>query len=127
MPRAINDFRLIRGFEPWVYAQHERDVAWLTEHLPSASAVVTHHIPSRGAVSERFAASPLNAFFHVDLDALILACDPPVWLFGHTHDRVDQVLGRTRLLANPLGYPSEAGDPLRGPYRPTLHVELTGG
>jgi len=30
-----------------------------------------------------------------------------VWIHGHSHDRCDYLLGKTRVVANPLGYPNE--------------------
>jgi len=32
---------------------------------------------------------------------------PKLWIHGHGHDRCDYVLGKTRVVANPLGYPNE--------------------
>ena len=30
-----------------------------------------------------------------------------LWIHGHSHDRCDYLLGTTRVVANPLGYPNE--------------------
>lgn len=30
-----------------------------------------------------------------------------LWIHGHSHDRCDYLLGKTRIIANPLGYPNE--------------------
>ena len=40
----------------------------------------------------------------VDLDPLIHARRPALWLHGHTHAQVDVVVGATRVVANPHGY-----------------------
>jgi hypothetical protein len=32
------------------------------------------------------------------------------WLFGHTHNFVDLMIGSTRIVANPRGYPSEKSE-----------------
>ena len=32
---------------------------------------------------------------------------PKLWIHGHSHDRCDYLLGKTRVVANPLGYPNE--------------------
>jgi Icc-related predicted phosphoesterase len=32
---------------------------------------------------------------------------PKLWFHGHSHDRCDYQLGKTRVVANPLGYLNE--------------------
>ena len=32
---------------------------------------------------------------------------PKLWIHGHSHDRCDYSLGKTRVVANPMGYPKE--------------------
>lgn len=47
----------------------------------------------------------LNSYFANNLGERICRLDNvPYWLFGHTHDNVDEVIGDTRLIANPYGY-----------------------
>jgi len=116
----LNDFRLISGFEPWVYQEHDLAQAFLESAAPRVDVLVTHHIPTQQGVSERHKNSPLNHYFCHDLTRLIEREGPPYWLFGHTHDRFDFTIGKTRLLANPFGYPHEQGDPDRGIYQEKL-------
>ena len=45
---------------------------------------------------------------------------PKLWIHGHSHDRCDYLLRKTRVVANPLGYPNdprslEAFEPVSGP------------
>jgi Icc-related predicted phosphoesterase len=49
----------------------------------------------------------MNAFFVCDMTAHISERQPKLWIHGHSHDRCDYLLGTTRVVANPLGYPSE--------------------
>jgi hypothetical protein len=34
---------------------------------------------------------------------------PAVWVHGHTHRSRDDVVGRTRIISNPRGYPDQEG------------------
>ena len=47
---------------------------------------------------------------------------PKLWIHGHSHDRCDYLLGKTRVVANPLGYPNE----LRSleAFEPSFQVEV---
>lgn len=74
--------------------------------------VITHHLPHPKATPPIFRNSPLNRFFVSDQSYTIQTRRPKLWLFGHTHVDCDLVIGDTRLVCNPYGYPSErAGRP----------------
>ena len=66
--------------------------------------VVTHHAPSPKWIRPWFEKSRLNPGFASDLDSLIARYQPPLWIHGHMHDRVDEGLGGTRIIANPHRY-----------------------
>ena len=34
---------------------------------------------------------------------------PALWVYGHTHECDDQMIGRTRIISNQRGYPDRAG------------------
>jgi hypothetical protein len=59
-------------------------------------------MPAPGSVPERFARSTMNAFFVCDMTSNISERQPKIWIHGHSHDRCDYLLGRTRVVANPL-------------------------
>jgi predicted phosphodiesterase len=119
----LNDFHLIGEIEPWVYEEHQRCVGILQALAATADVVVTHHIPSNVCASTRFGAD-LRHFFVHDMTAFIKQAQPPLWMFGHTHDQWDERIGATRLVSSPLGYPHEQGDPLRGTYIPKKVFEV---
>jgi hypothetical protein len=87
---------------------HRRRRAWLEGRLAVAhggpTVVVTHHLPSARSINGRFEGDPINPCFASDLDALVLAHAPALWIHGHTHDSCDYVLGTTRVVCNPKGY-----------------------
>ena len=107
----VNDFNLIKEFEPWVYEENLRCEAVLLGGARHADVVVTHHVPTTQCIAERFMGEPLNHFFVRDLTTFIERVQPPLWLYGHSHTSSDKVVARTRLVANPLGYPWEQGQP----------------
>lgn len=111
---ALNDHRLIqtdnRPFSPQdALACHQASIAWLEAQLSlpfdGKTVVVTHHAPHFKSVHPRFANDFLTAAFASDLSALIERHQPELWCHGHMHDSSDYMLGNTRVLANPRGYP----------------------
>ena len=54
-----------------------------------------------------YAESPINRFFVSDETPLILDKKPRLWVHGHTHLTCDYMLGETRVVCNPHGYPKE--------------------
>jgi hypothetical protein len=49
----------------------------------------------------------MNAFFVCDMVPHVRERQPKVWIHGHSHDRCDYLLGKTRVVTNPHGYPNE--------------------
>lgn len=105
--RFMHDFSLIRDFEPWVYEQNAAFEKTLANHVGADDVVVTHHLPAFESVPARFARSTMNAFFVCDMAPRVREHQPKLWIHGHSHDRCDYLLGKTRVVANPLGYPNE--------------------
>ena len=65
--------------------------------------LITHHAPTPRSVGPRFEGDPCNAAFASDLEGVIAQYQPPLWIHGHMHNRVDVALGETRVLCNPGG------------------------
>ena len=85
------------------------NVAWLEQalgqpHTAGPTVVITHHAPTPKSIHPRFAGSLLNTNFVSDVQALIQARRPDLWIHGHTHDSFDYVVGATRVLCNARGY-----------------------
>jgi predicted phosphodiesterase len=121
IPWLVNDRRAIRGFEPWVYEENARATEFLREAVAEVDVVVTHHVPTYQAVAPEYQGSLMNVFFVCPMDSEIASGSPPLWIFGHTHKASDITLGRTRLVCNPYGYPSERR---RSGFHPHLFLEL---
>lgn len=107
MERTLADFRAIGGFKPWVYEQNRAHIAWLSDAMQEGDLVVTHHLPSPRSIASRFEGDPMNCYFLCNVSSLILNRRPALWVHGHTHDSVDYDLYKTRIVANPYGYPHE--------------------
>ena len=75
-----------------------------TQRSGMTAIVITHHAPSPKCIRPWFEGTRLNPGFASDLDAVIARYQPPLWVHGHMHDRVDEQLGRTRVACNPGGY-----------------------
>jgi predicted phosphodiesterase len=73
--------------------------------------VMTHYIPTHECVSEKYKNNPFNDFFVGGFEEVIETVKPKLWIFGHTHDPIDQVVGETRCYSNPYGYESEKTNP----------------
>lgn len=103
----MNDFRVIRN-SSYLYSLHRKAREFLLNTVDENTVVVTHHLPVYRCVSDQYLGNELNRFFVADLDD-VLALNPMLWIYGHTHDKGDLVVEKTRTVANPLGYPGEKG------------------
>ncbi|EEF59045.1 metallophosphoesterase [Pedosphaera parvula] len=103
---------------------HEESKQWLVEQVEKYRdkkiVVVTHHSPSGKSVTERFRGDPLNGAFASDMEDFVERSGAKLWVHGHIHSRSDYMIGWTRVLANPRGYPEER---VEG-FDPALVVEV---
>lgn len=118
--RSMNDYQLIRTREDGPIARPEDTAAIFDDHLgwlsgeldrpfDGRTVVLTHHAPSRSVSGKVDEVSPA---FGSDLDDLIQAKKPDLWLSAHTHRHLEAKVGETSLRNVSLGYPSEV-DPYR--------------
>ncbi|SDK75425.1 Calcineurin-like phosphoesterase [Pseudomonas delhiensis] len=92
--------QLFEASRDWLAAQ-------LAEPFAGPTVVVTHHAPSARSIPPQYVGDSLSPAFASDLEQLVQQCD--LWLHGHVHDALDYRIGRTRVVANPGGYPGERG------------------
>lgn len=135
---AMNDYRKIRlakaGYRkirPLDAAQwHWEDRIWLDERLAEPfsgpTVVVTHMAPSLRSIPERYQGQLLSAAFASAMDDLVSKAD--LWVHGHVHESMDYLLGKARVVCNPLGYPQRIADGQwvqeNELYDPNLIVEI---
>lgn len=96
----------------------------LSEFFEEPTVVVTHHAPSGRSVASRFKGDPLNPAFASDLETLVAASGAALWIHGHVHDSFDYVIGQTRVVCNPAGYPGEYQERESPPFRWDYTVEI---
>lgn len=70
---------------------------------------VIHHLPSYQSVHEDYRNSSGNDFFATEMAPWILDMNKPPKLIvhGHTHKACDYMIGPTRVVCHPRGYPGE--------------------
>lgn len=90
-------------------ALHHAQKRWLASELgkewQGPTVIVTHHAPSAQAVIRM---SPLSPCFASDLEDVMEAYKPHLWLFGHTHQDLRVLMsGGTHLENVSLGYECE--------------------
>ena len=59
-----------------------------------------------------------------DLSAVIEEFQPELWIHGHDHGSHDYMVGRTRVLANQAGYPTQSGTRENLAFDPCCVVEV---
>lgn len=101
------DFRRIRPSDTAiVHATHR---AWLEDRLsepfPGRTIVVTHHCPHPDMIGEQ--RSDTDPIYGSNLLPMIDQYKPDAWLFGHTHFRVEAMVGRTQVRNVSLAYPDQ--------------------
>lgn len=117
--QMISDFKLIKNgnrsfsiddvtaeYNKFIEGFYEIELMRTTEKL----VVVSHFAPSMKSVTPRFASSALNPYFCNNLDELIEGSSASYWIHGHVHSHHDYMIGNTRILCNPRGYPREIGN-----------------
>jgi Icc-related predicted phosphoesterase len=90
---------------------HYRSRAWLAEQLEqnrgAKIVVITHHAPSKRSLPPRFNDDLLSAAYASHLDQFVERSEARLWIHGHVHESQDYLIGTTRVLCNPRGYPDD--------------------
>jgi predicted phosphodiesterase len=128
---TMNDYALIRVSPKYgrltarhTAVLHMQSCRWLQEQLskpfPGRTVVVTHHAPSLKSLCDEYRDDQVSGAFAEDLESLILAHPPDLWIHGHTHNCVDYPIGTCRVLSNQRGYADEL---VKG-FKPDLVLEI---
>lgn len=105
------DYRLIRDMTYDRYVMtHDIQKKFLFNS--NADIWVIHHCPSYKSVHEQYKHSFGNQFFATELAPFIedMANPPKLIVHGHTHSEFDYMIGTTRVICHPRGYPGERPD-----------------
>ena len=128
---GMNDYRRIRTLPNYRRLRpcdtrqlHAQSRKWLEDellgHKGGKVVVVTHHAPSPESIPTAFNGDAFNPAFASDMRRFITETGAKLWVHGHLHSPADYIVGDTRVLANPRGYPTES----RQGFDPGLVVEV---
>jgi len=70
--------------------------------------VISHNAPVINPNS-KYKGGPLTPFNSLDMVEIIETHQPALWVYGHTHECDDQMIGQTQIISNQLGYPGNLG------------------
>jgi predicted phosphodiesterase len=112
--RGMNDFRLIKNAQQKTLTPRDtvefhqifttKLLSWLDQDLSGPRVVISHHAPVQNPRTQ-YLNSPLGpAFTARDMLPVIEKYQPDLWIYGHTHECVDHLIGKTRIISNQLGY-----------------------
>lgn len=116
----MTDYRIIReDMENYrrinaqdTIARHRRHLDFINVTYANSNnpcVVVTHHAPSKLSIDKRYADDfYMNGGYCTDLyDFIDIRKKIKLWIHGHMHSVSDYVIGSTRVVCNPRGYPGE--------------------
>jgi len=114
--QSIADFYRIEGHSGDFHNEiHAYCKEFVRHHLaryindPRKKIVVSHFSPTQHSIAPywRMHGGVVNEYFSNSMTDMIEEFQPDVWVHGHTHDTFDYMIGKTRILCNPRGYPEE--------------------
>ena len=90
------------------------------------TVVVTHHAPSYQSLRNRgLSFDDMDWCYASNLEAQMHGENAPsLWLHGHIHANHDYVVGNTRIVTNPRGYPATHGMRENPDFDPALVIEI---
>ncbi len=110
----LSDFFLIKNHQKKFTVDdynkmHLSCVAFIKNAIEFSSAsktiMITHHVPTLQNYPVKYAGSPVNEAFAVDLTELIENYQPDYWIYGHSHVNTPSFnINKTKMLSNQLGY-----------------------
>lgn len=114
----MNDFRVIYEFTPNgrriltpedTVKFHQEYVKglelWLDRKHDGKRVVISHHAPTYNPMTKYSTSKLQPAFNSLDMEKYFGSMD--LWIYGHTHEADDRIIGDMRIISNPLGYPNE--------------------
>jgi Icc-related predicted phosphoesterase len=112
--RVNPQYRKLRSLDTSVI--HSKSLRWLQTEVENCRlneekiVVITHHAPSGRSLPEFYRDDILSAAYASHLDDFVAASQSQLWIHGHIHTQQDYLLGKTRIICNPRGYPDEPNE-----------------
>ena len=116
--RGMNDFRLIINddteLNPGDTVDFHKEYVkklkvWFDKDLIGSRVVISHHAPCINPNGFHKGSSLQPAYNSLDMIPIMVKYKPAIWCYGHTHEPDDQIIGETRIISNPRGYPLRNG------------------
>lgn len=118
---GIKDFKKIhwktktgqyRRIRPWdVLAMNSVSKNYIfseiEKHGRENCVVVTHHAPTHLSIGPQYKDDKLNHSYVNTWGNEIAYNGPKLWVHGHVHSPSDYMVGDTRVVCNPIGYPHQ--------------------
>lgn len=131
----MNDYRLITNgtyqkpeklSAKYIKSEHKAALKRLENNIQDGCVVLTHHGISEKSVASEYVGNPLNPAFYSELDPWLstLGKSPALWIHGHTHSSHDYMIGNTRVVVNPRGYPNYSGTFENTQFDPQLVITV---
>jgi predicted phosphohydrolase len=120
--RISPQFSKLRSIDTTII--HQQSKRWLEqqflEHGGQKIVVITHHAPSKRSVPLEFQTDLLSAAYASSLDEFVASSGAALWIHGHLHQAQNYLIGQTRMVCNPRGYPDET----ESCFAPELVMEI---
>ncbi len=109
----MQDFKLIKYWDKLLTPQDtvemhnvfkENLIRWFETPMDGPRVVITHHAPVINPRSKHLGTPLTVAFNSLDMLEIIEKYQPDLWIYGHTHECDDQMIGKTRIISNQYGY-----------------------
>ena len=129
--QVMNDFKKIRTLPHYRKLRahdlnriHTQSVQWLRimfeQHRGRKVVVITHHAPSARSLPPDKAKESVSCAYASNLDELVESSGSVLWIHGHIHTPVDYMIGNTRVVSNPRGYPDAPSQA----FQPALVIDV---
>lgn len=96
-------------------------IEWLKKNEGKKGVVISHHAPCLNPKSNYKDSKLRPAYNSLDMLEIIHKYQPELWIYGHTHESDDQMIGKTRIVSNPFGYYKYQENP---EFNPNFIIEI---
>lgn len=93
-----------RKFDPYEYFLSMREKL---SKIPHVDVMISHYGPVVPPNIEDYFKDVMSTFYYFDGLEELRRITPSLWIHGHVHSTYDNKISNTRVVTNPLGYPSE--------------------
>jgi len=105
VPTAYGGSYSVPSFKPLDFFKSQKEKL---DKIDAVDVMITHYAPRiPDNMRQRYKEDLASSFYYFDGSEYVERLKPKYWVYGHTHDRVDETENGCNFLCNPLGYPGE--------------------